>query len=118
MIDALGVEDVPDPVADGVVDRLQLELAGERLLHAVDQRQLRVPLPRLLDGASPRERRADVLADEREQIAILLRVRMFCVYDWTASTPTVRSSDLSGTPSQSSLSSPISSTSPCSTQLL
>jgi hypothetical protein len=49
--DDLRVEDLLDPVADGVVDRLRLELAGECVLHAVDQRELGVPLPRLLDGA-------------------------------------------------------------------
>ena len=51
-----------------------VELARERLLDAVDQRELGVPLPRLLDRARPRERGADVLADEREQIPVLLRV--------------------------------------------
>ena len=52
------VEDVPDPVADDVVDRLHLELAGERVLDAVDQRQLRVPLPRLVHEPRVLERHA------------------------------------------------------------
>ena len=37
-----GVEDLPEPVPDEVVDRLQLDLAGERRLDAVDQRQFRL----------------------------------------------------------------------------
>ena len=72
-VDDLGVEDLLDLVADDVVDRLQLELAGERRLDAVDQRELGVPLPGLLDRAGAGERRADVLADEREQVAVRAR---------------------------------------------
>ena len=56
-----------------VVDRLQLELAGERFLDAVDQRELRVALARLLDRLRSREGGADMLADEREQLLVLLR---------------------------------------------
>ena len=48
-VDDLRVEDLLDLVADEVVDGLQLQLAGERRLNAVDQRELRVPLSRLLD---------------------------------------------------------------------
>jgi hypothetical protein len=73
-VDGLRVEDLSELLADGVVDRLLVELAGDRLLHAVDQRQLRVPLPRLLDRASARERGAHVLPDEGEQVPVLLRV--------------------------------------------
>ena len=43
-VDDLGVEDLLDLVADDVVDRLQFELSGDRLLDAVDQRELGVPL--------------------------------------------------------------------------
>ena len=65
----LGVEDRLDPVADGVVDRLLVELARDRLLHAVDQRQLGVPLPRLVheprvlegDAQAPRQRLQELL---------------------------------------------------------
>ena len=35
------VEDLADLVADRVVDALDVELGGERLLHAVDDRELR-----------------------------------------------------------------------------
>ena len=73
-VDDLCVEDVADPVADGVVDRLQLELAGERFLDAVDQRELCVALARLLDRPRSREGGADMLADEREQLLVLLGV--------------------------------------------
>ncbi len=72
--DHLGIEDLLDPVPDCVVDRLLVQLPRDRLLHAVDHRQLRVPLPRLLDRLRTRERRADVLADEREEIPVPLRV--------------------------------------------
>jgi hypothetical protein len=54
-VDDLRVEDLLDLVADDVVDRLQLELAGKRLLDAVDQRQLCVALARLLDRPRARE---------------------------------------------------------------
>ena len=74
-VDDLRVEDVADPVADGVVDRLQLELTGERFLDAVDQCELCVALARLLDRPRSREGGADVLADEREQLLVLLVVR-------------------------------------------
>src|SRR4029453_6169129 len=62
----LRAEDVADPVADDVVDRLQLELAGKSFLHAVDQRELGVPLPRLLDRSRAGERGADMLTDVGE----------------------------------------------------
>ena len=51
--DPLRVEDLLDLVADDVVDGLHLELAGQRRLDAVDQRELGVPLPCLLDRARP-----------------------------------------------------------------
>jgi MFS family permease len=53
-VDDLGVEDVADPLPDGVVDGLELELPGQRFLDAVDQRQLGVALARLLDRPRPR----------------------------------------------------------------
>ena len=58
IVDDLRVEDLPDLVADGVVDRLRVELARDRLLHAVDQRQLGVPLPRLVHQPRVLERHA------------------------------------------------------------
>ena len=61
---------VADPVADELDDRLELELLGEGLADLVDERQLRVPLAGLLDRPDPRQRRADVLADEGEQVAV------------------------------------------------
>ena len=73
-VDHLRVEDLLDLVADDLIDRLHFELAGERRLHAVDQRQLGIALPRLLDRAGARKRGADVLPDEREQLLVLLGV--------------------------------------------
>ena len=45
------VEHLPDLVADRVVHALQAKLARERLLHAVDDRELRGPLLALLEEA-------------------------------------------------------------------
>jgi hypothetical protein len=73
-VDDLCVEDLLELVADDVVDRLRIELARDRLLDAVDECQLGVALPRLLDRTGPGESRADVLADERQQVLVLLRV--------------------------------------------
>ena len=61
-VDDLGVEDLLDLVADEVVHRLHVELAGEPLLDAVDERQLGVPLPRLVDQPRVLERDAQALA--------------------------------------------------------
>ena len=63
-VDDLSVEDLLDLAADDVVDRLLVELAGNRLLDAVDQRQLGVPLPclvheaRVVEGHAKAARRA------------------------------------------------------------
>ena len=65
--DALRVEDLTDPVADGVVDRLHLEFARERVLHAVDQRQLGVPLPRLVHEPRVLQRHAQAARERRQQ---------------------------------------------------
>ncbi len=45
------VEDLADLVADRVVDALHVEFGGERLLHAVDDRELRCALLALLEQA-------------------------------------------------------------------
>ena len=62
-VDDLRVEDLLDLVADDVVDRLQLELAGDRLLHAVDQRELGVPLPGLVHEPRVLERDAEAAGE-------------------------------------------------------
>ena len=54
-------------VADDVVDRLRVELAGDRLLHAVDQRELGVPLPRLVYEPRVLERDAETAREGRQQ---------------------------------------------------
>ena len=73
-VDDLRVEDVAELVADEVVDRLQLELAGEPLLHAVDERQLGNTLPCLVQQPRPLQGGRDVLADVRQQLLVLVRV--------------------------------------------
>ena len=77
--DRLGVEDVSDPFADGVVDRLRLELACDRVLHAVDQRQLRVPLPRLVHEAGVLECDAEAARERLQQLLVRVAERMLAV---------------------------------------
>ena len=60
-------------VADQVVDRLRVELAGDRLLDAVDQRQLGVPLPRLVDQPRVLERDAEAAGERRRAGARRIR---------------------------------------------
>ena len=48
-VDDLRVEDLPDPIPDEVVHRLHVKALGETTLDVVDQRELGVPLPRLLE---------------------------------------------------------------------
>ena len=68
----LGVEDLLDPVADSVVDRLRIELSRDRVLHAVDQRQLRVPLPRLVHQPRVLERDAQAAGERLQQLLVRL----------------------------------------------
>ena len=51
MLDVRLIEDLADLVADRVVDALHVELGGERLLHAVDDRELGRALLALLEQA-------------------------------------------------------------------
>ena len=62
------VEDLADLVADGVVDPLHVELGGERLLDAVDDRELRGALFALLEQALRLVEQARVL--ERDAHAV------------------------------------------------
>ena len=57
-VDDLRVEDLLHPVSDEVVHRLRLELRGEAALHVVDQRELGVALPRLVEQPRVLERDA------------------------------------------------------------
>ena len=68
----LRAEDVSDRFAHGVVDRLRVELARDRLLHAVDQRQLRVPLSRLVHQPRVLERDAQTAGQRLEQLLVRL----------------------------------------------
>ena len=73
-VDDLRVEDVAELVADEVVDGLQLELAGETLLDAVDECQLGNALPCLVQQPRPLQGGRDVLADVRQQLLVRVRV--------------------------------------------
>jgi hypothetical protein len=69
-VDDLGVEDLLDLVADDVVDGLEFELSGERLLDTVDQRELGVPLPRLVHQARVLERDAEALSQRLQELLV------------------------------------------------
>ena len=77
--DHLRVEDLAHPVADEVIDRLRVELPGDRGLDAVDQRQLGVPLPGLLDEARVLERGADAAGERDEQPLVGVAERVLAV---------------------------------------
>ena len=78
-VDDLRVEDLLDLVADHVVDRLHLEFARKGLLDAVDQRQLRVPLPRLVHEARVLERHAEAARERAQQPLVGLVERVLPV---------------------------------------
>ncbi len=62
------VEDLADLVADGVVDPLHVELGGERLLHAVDDRELGRALLALLEQALRLVEQARVLERDAHRV--------------------------------------------------
>jgi hypothetical protein len=68
----LSVEDLLDPVADRVVDRLLVELTCDRFLHVVDQGQLRVPLPRLVHQLRVLQRHAQAAGERLQELLIRL----------------------------------------------
>ena len=68
------IEDIADAFADELDDLLEVQLLGERCADLVDDGQLRVALPRLLDGTGPHQRGPDVLRHEHEQVQVLARV--------------------------------------------
>ena len=78
-VDDLCVENVADLVAHRVVDRLQLELAGQRVLDAVDQCQLGIPLPRLVHEPRVLERDAQAACERRQQALVCVVVRVLAV---------------------------------------
>ena len=72
-VDDLRVEDFLELVADEVVDRLRIELTGDRRLHAVDERELRVSLAGLVDELCVVERDSQAAGDRRQQPLSLTR---------------------------------------------
>ena len=77
--DDLRVEDFEHPIAHEVVDRLWVELPRDRRLHTVDQRQLRIPLPGLLEEARVLERGTDAAGQRDEQPLIGLVERLLAI---------------------------------------
>ena len=69
----LDVEDLAHLLADRLDDGLEVELSGQCVADLVDDRQLGIPLARLLDGPGASERRRDVLTDEGQQVPVGLR---------------------------------------------
>ena len=78
-VDDLRVEDLLEPVANEVVDRLLVELAGDRRLHAVDQRELRVALPGLVDEPRVLERDTEAGGERLQELLVGLAERVFAV---------------------------------------
>ena len=96
------VEDLADPLADELDDRLELELLGEGLADLVDEGQLGVPLAGLLDRPDPAS--APIRCAGRRTRGG--RGRPSCSArrpgrSGTTTTPIVRPSAVSGAPSQS-----------------
>ena len=106
-IDDLSVENLLDLVADELVHPLHVDLLGKTALNTVDHRQLCGALVgldepfRLGDGPRATERRRDVLADERQQVDILLRVNLADLVRLDDEGADRLPSALSGTPTQS-----------------
>ena len=75
----LSVKDLPQPVSDELVDRVRVELAGDRRLDAVDQCQLCVALPRLVDELSVLECDTQAARDRGEQSLIGITERVLTV---------------------------------------
>src|SRR5207247_3530382 len=66
-VDDLCVEDLLDPIADQVVHRLHLEVLREAALHVVDEGELGVPLPGLLEQPGVLEGDAQAAGERRQQ---------------------------------------------------
>ena len=73
------VKDLVDPVPDEVVHRLHVEVLREPALDVVDQRQLRVPLSRLLEQARVLERDAEAARKRGQQAHVRVTERMLAV---------------------------------------
>ena len=78
-IDGLRVEDLLDPVPHEVIHRLHLEVLGQASLDVVDQRQLGVPLTRLLEQPCILQRDAQTSGEGRQQTDVGLTERMLAV---------------------------------------
>ena len=112
----VGVERLAHLLAHELDQRREVELPRQRVTDAVDDRQLGGALPRFVQQPGPLQSRGDVLADERQQLLVLLRVADVlgvALHDEDAERPP---SEVSGTPSQSTPASPTSSTSPRSSR--
>ena len=70
------LEDLPHAFTDELDDPVVFELAPEGEADLVDEGELGVPLAGLLDGAHPTERGPDVLADERQEVPVLIGVEV------------------------------------------
>jgi hypothetical protein len=70
----VGVERLEHLLAHELDQRREIELPRQRVTNAVDDRQLGGALPRFVQQPGPPQGRGDVLADERQQLLVLLRV--------------------------------------------
>ena len=94
--------------------RVEVELFRKRGTDLVDDGELRVALARLLDRPGTRQRSRDVLATKVSSSRSSRRVATVLAVVWTATTPIVRPSALSGTPIHSTAIAPTRFISPCS----
>ncbi len=78
-VDRLRVEDLREALADEVVHRLHLEVLRQTTLDVVDQGELRVALPGLLEQPRVLKRDAETAGERREQADVSLAERVFSV---------------------------------------
>ena len=78
-VDDLCIEDLLDPVAYELIHRLHVEVLGESALHVVDQRELGVALPGLLEQPGVLERHGEAAGEGREQSDVGVAERVLSV---------------------------------------
>ena len=78
-VDHLRVEDLMEPVADEVVHRLHLEVLGQAALDVVDQRELGVALPGLLEQPGVLERDAQAPGERRQEPDVGVAERVLAI---------------------------------------
>ena len=78
-VDDVGSEDVAELVAEPLDQRVQIQLVGECLTDAVDDRELRRALPCLLEEAGVLESDAQAAGDRCQQAHVRVAERVFAI---------------------------------------